>query len=95
MEEKNIHVGYAITPIDSQNYQVSAKFFSDNDVLLKEVSKDVGMKDFNALLVFTDEEYAVKQQAEKIISNAMYKAMATLLENEIRVASTLLCMKQP
>lgn len=95
METKNIHVGYAIIPIDSKNYQVSAKFFNDDEVLLKEVSKDVAMKDFNALLTFTDEEFAVKQQAEKIISNAMYKAMATLLEKEIKIASTLLTMTQP
>ena len=94
-EEKNIHIGYNITPINADTYTISAKFFDDNQNLLKELSKDIPMKDFNDLLVYTDEEFAIKNQAEEIVKTSMYKAMVSLLESEIRIASTLLTMRRP
>ena len=95
LEDKNIHVGYAITPIDTENYNVSAKFFDDNEKLLKEVTKQVPMKDFNDLLVYTDEEFIIKNKAEDIIRKSMYNAMVSILEKDIRIASTLLTMTRP
>ena len=95
LEDKNIHVGYAITPIDAENYNVSAKFFDDNEKLLKEVTKQVPMKDFNDLLVYTDEEFIIKNKAEDIIRKSMYNAMVSILEKDIRIASTLLTMTRP
>jgi hypothetical protein len=95
LEDKKIHIGYAIRPIDADNYEILAKFFDDNQNLLKEVSKEVPMKDFNNLLVYTDEEFAIKAKAEEIVKTSMYKAMVSLLETDIRIASTLLTMTRP
>ena len=93
MDNKKIHIGYMITPVDAENYELSAKFYNDNQVLLKEVNKNVSMKEFNSLLVYSEEDHLIKSKAEEIVKTAMYNAMAKLLEQDIKIASALLELK--
>ena len=86
----NIHVGYVITPIDATNYEIQAKLFDDNREQLKSITKKVSMKDFNDLLVYSDEEHIIKNRAEEIVKQAMFNAMAKLLEHDIKMSSALL-----
>ena len=48
------------------------------------------MKDFNDLLVYSDEEHIIKNRAEEIVKQAMFNAMAKLLEDDIKMSSALL-----
>jgi hypothetical protein len=86
----NIHVGYVITPLDASNYEIKAKLFDDDRNQLKDITRKVSMSDFNALLVYSDEDHAIKTKAEEIVKNAMYNAMAKLLEDDIKRSSALL-----
>jgi hypothetical protein len=88
----NIHVGYVITPLDASNYEIKAKLFDDNRTELRDITKKVSMSDFNALLVYSDEDHAIKAKAEEIVKNAMYNAMSKLLEDDIKRSSAMIEM---
>jgi len=88
----NIHVGYVITPLDAKNYEIQAKLFDDDRNELKSIKRNVLMEDFNALLVYSDEDHAIKMKAEEIVKAAMFNAMAKLLEEDIKQSTAILEM---
>jgi len=88
----NIHVGYVLKPLDATNYEIQAKLFDDDRTEITDITRKVSMDDFNSLLVFTEEELVIKNRAEEIIKNVMFKAMAKLLEDEIKRLSNKLTL---
>jgi len=85
-------VGYVINAIDASNYEIQAKLYDDNRNELRSINKKVTMNDFNALLVYTEEEHMIKNKAEEIVKNAMFNAMSKLLEDDIKRSTAVLEM---
>lgn len=88
----NIHVGYVINAVDGSNYDIQAKLYDDDRNELRSITKKVAMNDFNALLVYTEEEHIIKTKAEDIVKNAMFNAMSKLLEDDIKRSTAILDM---
>jgi hypothetical protein len=84
MATTEYNVRYVIGPKDTENYLIKALILDKDENILKEISMDISMKNFNELIVYSEEEKRIKDMAEEIVKNQMYKTILHLLENDIK-----------
>lgn len=83
-DKKEITIKYAIGPKDVENYLIKAILMDKDENILKELSRDISMKNFNELIVYSEEDKRIKDAAEEIVKNKMYKCVVDIFEEDIK-----------